>query len=520
MTDMKTWKLTFNNFKWLDWRTTLTGSSFSWKPNDVWFEEMYGIIKNGVLHPLPDFEYYSKKADDWRLFECLWTLYFMHSSWIKKRNWSSFVSFISQSFTDAPVYRQIKPFTDITSSWAVTLTRSSNTSSSITVNSTLPLNKYVDKHVVIWTIAWTQCLYITGNDANTIYVDGMINWDIMALSNTIYIYDSEPVLIVNDWSQIYRYSLTGTDLWVIDTVSQWDLIEIFANRLFLMKNNIVYFSTFNSWAIKNTPFNSLTLDGKVVDKKIIENNLVLFTTQWTYSISGTWYTTMNLTKISEFSPQCRVYPVSYNDKIYITYNWYIRRFTLDWLQDTQYNYSVVPSFNQDQDYSSTIMPLPIFSVDRWIVFPLWHWTNKYWIINIQELENRKIITITNYYDYQIKDLIEFDNKKFIVRKAPWWSPITFMTDRDLTYSSLKTNVIRSEKKIYIDDVEYNAVWNYSDHTYLWILMNATIDWTEYGLYLNSYSNRKAYPIRKMAYNTQLYIYDTQPIRSFTINYKY
>jgi hypothetical protein len=66
-----------------------------------------------------------------------------------------------------------------------------------------------------------------------------------------------------------------------------------------------------------------------VDKVIIGNVLVVFTTHGTYGLTGTGYTTMNFPKISEFAPHERVYPCTQIDNTYIIRNGYVRRFTTD-----------------------------------------------------------------------------------------------------------------------------------------------------------------------------------------------
>jgi hypothetical protein len=65
----------------------------------------------------------------------------------------------------------MKPFFDPISTGAVALTYASSTDQSITVTQTLPINKYVNKHVILNNGGVTQCLYITGSDTHTLYTD-------------------------------------------------------------------------------------------------------------------------------------------------------------------------------------------------------------------------------------------------------------------------------------------------------------------------------------------------------------
>jgi hypothetical protein len=73
----------------------------------------------------------------------------MSTAGIKKWNGSSFASFITHTYNNSPAYRDIKPFFELISAGAVSMTYKSSTDQSITVTDNLPLNKYVNKHVII-----------------------------------------------------------------------------------------------------------------------------------------------------------------------------------------------------------------------------------------------------------------------------------------------------------------------------------------------------------------------------------
>jgi len=148
------------------------GTSYSGKPTDIGFEEMYGIIKQGVLHPLP--AYASVTTATGRLFKAGESLYLMTTAGVQKRNGSSFATFITHTFNNAPTYRDIKPFFEIRST-GTSLTFASATDQSITVTDTMDINLYVNKHVLITKSGVSQCLYITGSDGHTLFTDGLIN---------------------------------------------------------------------------------------------------------------------------------------------------------------------------------------------------------------------------------------------------------------------------------------------------------------------------------------------------------
>jgi hypothetical protein len=131
------------------------------------------------------------------------------------------------------------------------------------------------------------------------------------------VYEVDPILVVYDGDTVHRFRTSdGSSRGTADTFVD-GFIEIFANRLFLMKGNTITFSTINSAIFNNTPFNNLQTEGTIVDKQIIGNVLVIFTTHGTYGLTGTGFTTMNFPKISEFSPFERIYPCTQVDNTYI-----------------------------------------------------------------------------------------------------------------------------------------------------------------------------------------------------------
>ena len=493
---MKKWKLTFRNFKWLDRRTTQMWTSPVAKPTDIGFEEMYGLIKEWVLHPLP--AYASVQSWSWKLFEVGWDLYFMNTSGVKKRNWVTFANFIVQAFNNSPEYRDIKPFFDLTAVGAVTVNYVSATDQSITVSTTMPINKYVNKHVAIGSLPnpGNQFLYITGNDEHTIYTDGLINGDMLTWSPTVNIFNKIPTLVVYDGNQVHRFNkATGTNMGTVDTFTDW-FIEVFANRLFLLKQNQIIFSTFNCSIFTNTPFNYIDVDGTIVDKMITSNAIIVFTTQGTYGLNGTGFTTMNFPKISEFSPHTRVYPLSWTDNLYVNRDWYVRQFSIsDGLLQTQYNYAVIPDTHGN-----------IFTIERWIIFPLGHGTTKYGILNVEELQNRKVISISNFYDNTIDDLIEYKGQIFLISwgtiyKQSWTSAPRF-----------KMNTFRMPNKTFRDIIETAQWGNYPAS------IDVTLDWVTTTILRNDWANQVSYPVRNTWYAISMAMTATDPIASFNIYY--
>lgn len=493
---MKKWKLTFRNFRGLDRRTTQAGVSYSEKPTDVGFEYMYWLIKEWVLHPLP--AYTSVKSGTWRLFKVGTNMYYMHSSGVDIWNGSSFLPLITQTHdtTDMSL-RDIKPFSELITIWAVSMTFSSATDQSITVTDTLPINKYVNKHVIVTNGTVSQTLYITGSDEHTLYTDGLVNWDIAVSWASVNVYDHNLATIVYDWVAVRRYTVTGTSLGTASTIWEW-FIEVFANRLFILSWTRVTFSTFYSSIFDNTPFNYINTEWTIVDKQIIGNALVIFTTNGTYALTGTGFTTMNFPKISEFAPSSRVYPVAQIDNTYIMRQWYVRRFTTsEWLLDTQYNYPVIPDTQGK-----------IFAIERWVIFPLWHGTDNYGILNVEEIQNRRLISISNFYDRTITDLLEFKGVIFIIS----WGVI--YKQSGTTNPHFKLNTIRMPNKIFWDTVDISQWGNYP--AYIW----ARIDGTYKVCMKNTWANQVSYGIRNMWYSISIQAETSDPISSFNIYYKY
>lgn len=494
---MKRSKLTFSNFRGLDFRTTQESVAFTGKPNDVGFEEAYALIKQWIFHPLPNFQSIWSTAG--RLFQVRNDLYLMETTGIKKWNWTSFVSFITQTFANNPAQWDVKPFFDITSTWAVTLGAIEEVGDQfIRYTNPIPINKYIGKHLGIGSGTSTQILNITGNDSTTIFLDGMINWSLIDTGITAtYVYDKIPVLVIYDWSVVRRFDAsTGASYWTVKTISNW-FIEVFANRLFVMANNQIEFSTFNSATLLNQD-NFIDTEWIIVDKQIIGNSLVVFTSKWTFAITGTGYTSMNFPKVSEFSPNEKIFPVSHIDNTYISHEWYIRRFTTgDGLLQTQYNYMLIPDTQKE-----------IFSIERGIIFSLWHGSNKYWILNVEELQNRRIVTITNFRDANIWDILEFKGTIFMIS---WGTLYKENWTRDIT---VKTNNIRSNRKLYWELVDINLSGTHPN------TITAKRDWWTKTPTKNTAGNQTSYNIREMSNDIQISFTANNPVIDFNIYYKY
>lgn len=153
---------------------------------------------------------------------------------------------------------------------------------------------------------------------------------------------------------------------------------------------------------------------------------------------------MNFPKLSEFAPHTRVYPIIWTDQVYLIFDGYVRQFTLaDGLLQTQYNYAVIPDTQSE-----------IFSIERGIVFPLGHGTTKHGIINTEELQNRKIISISNFYDNTITDMIEYKGVIFIIEGGVIW------IQNGISNPKLKMNPFRNPKKMFRDSVDIHLGGSY------------------------------------------------------------
>lgn len=288
------------------------------------------------------------------------------------------------------------------------------------------------------------------------------------------IYDKIDVLIVYDGDTVHRFKKSdGSAYGTADTFSN-GFIEVFGNRLYLANTKQIKFSTFNSSTFNNNPFNTIDTDGLIIDKQIIGNALIFFTTHGTYALTGTGYTTMNFPKISEFSPQERVYPAVHMDNTYVIYNGYLRRLTLDGLQETEYNYAVIPDTTRK-----------IYSTERGIIFPLGHATNKYGLLNVEELQNRRLITLTNFYDGDIDSLIEYKGVIFLVCGGVLYK------QNGVRSISFKLNKIRFQTKLYRDTVEMGLGGTYPSS------ITAIVDDVSKTCLKNDGANQVSYNVRDM-----------------------
>lgn len=490
---MKQSKLTFNSFRGLDFRTTKESVAFTGKPNDVGFEEFQALIKEWVAHPLPNFQ--SIGSSSWKLFQVWGDMYLMETSGIKKRNGSSFSSFISATMSNNPDYRDIKPFFELTLPGTTLGAPSEVGDQWLRYTAPMARNIHVGKHIAIQSSSTLQALYITWNDENTIFVDWLINWEIInsGIINS-HVYPKQDILVVNDWATIKRYiKSTWALLGTVKTISN-AFIEIFANRLFIMGGNQIEFTTFLSATLFNQN-NFIDTEWKIVDTTLMWNSMVVFTTSGTFAVTGTWYTSMNFPKISEFSPYGRVYPVSHIDNIYISYEGYIRRFTNEGVLQTQYNYNLIPDTQAK-----------IFQIERWVIFSLGHSSSKYGILNVEELQNRRLITMTNFRDANITSILEFNGVIYMVAGG------TLYKEKWQRNIKIKTNKIRANKKLYRDMVDMATAGDYPAS------INVTWDWATKTSTKNTYANQTSYNIKEKSFDMQIEIETTDTISSFNIYY--
>jgi hypothetical protein len=89
-----------------------------------------------------------------------------------------------------------------------------------------------------------------------------------------------------------------------------------------------------------------------------------------------------------------------------------------------------------------------------VIFPLGHGTAKYGILNVEELQNRKLISISNFYDYAITDLVEYKGVIFMIAGG------TVYKQSGVTNPSFKLNNLRLPTKTFRDIVEVAQGGNY------------------------------------------------------------
>lgn len=419
---MQQTSLIFDRFIWIDYRTTKQSVSPSGKKNPIWMLECYWIIKKWVVQPAPALTTSIATWITWKLFKVRNILYLMTTSWLQKLNsWETAFDVVkTQAFANYPESWNIFEFKykwTETISWTVA---ADSAESYIKSSTTLWRNVYAWTLIEIFNWATSKWVYyVTSNDANTIYIEWNLDYIPLA-SDTFKIFIPTDYLYVYDWQSIYILDWNNSYT-TIQTINIWLWrIQKNNNRLMSIIGKKISLSTINhGWYF---PYlNYVYTTWNIYDSIVFWNSLYLFCDDWTWALSWTWYTTLGLDKISQYIADTRVYPIINDGRLFIIDKWRLYPFeTTTWLE---YNYRLNPDTHAR-----------IFSIPQWIVFNLWHWLNKQWILNIEETKNEQSISIWNFIDWTLQDIIYFNSKLFAiiwttVYKENWFQDIaiTFNT---------------------------------------------------------------------------------------------
>lgn len=322
-------------------------------------------------------------------------------------------------------------------------------------------------------------------------MDGLLDY-VPGSSDTITIYNPKDALVIYDGNKLYTWD--NTSLVEIRTPGANAFIDVYYNRFYLSQNNKILFTSLNTISyFPNTGY--AYTEGNISDVKKVGTNLYIFTTQGTKVLQGTGYTTLNLVDASDFKTGSRVYPVVYKDQLYINTEGRLYHFAQG--LGTQYNYRLIP------DTASKL-----FSMKEGIIFNLGHSTsNKWGCLNIEEIENRQQIVMTNFVDSDLKDLTTYNSKVYIndggvIKKESGTSPIVFTS-----------NLISYAQRVFWDSI--------------YLLTSGTppasIDYYTQGAWKNqladTYGNRTDYQVKKYDTGLKVKVTSTDPIVSVTMNFK-
>lgn len=493
---MKQSSIQFSKFSGLDFRTTAQDVSFSWKSNVLWFQELYGIVKTGVIHPLPDVSM-NIHSGDGRLFNVNNKLYMLKTDWLYVINGSKtgFTQILSQTLQNKKDFWNLFQFYEKSATTSVTWScQTGSDENFFKVWATLDINAHVNSYVDIleWGTVYKGTYYINANDENTIYIDGIIDYKPTA-SDTFNIYTPRQCLYVYDGDKLY--SIDQTTNTIIDDTTIWEcLLDVFNNRIWRTDgNNKLLYSTFNYWHYFQN-LNYIPTETTIVDIFVMQNNLYVWTQSGTFAASGTGYTTIQLDRVSQFSHNKRLYPVTnkYND-MFITQDGNLYQFAW-WV--VQYNYNLIPDTEGK-----------LFSTDLWIIFKLWHGTTQWGILNIEEVKNQKVRTITNFFDGNLQDAIDYDGEMYIVANN-----IVYRENgkKNITF---KLNTIQFPRKIRIEKLQLSSNGSYPTQ------VQYKTAWVTHTSLLNTYANERSYTIKKMVFEIQIIMDTTDPLVDFTLYYK-
>lgn len=491
---MKSKNLTFDRFTWLDFRTTIASSTSVNKTNPIGFQELYWKIHSWIIHPIKNIN--SEVATkSWRMFKVKNKAFIMTTTWLDEINigWT-ITNRVTQAFADKKDYRKVMEVkwkaSSSTASWNCDTDSESTFIKSAT---TLGSNVYAGLLVELFTWSTSKWVYyINSNDADTIFIEWSLDY-IPWASDTFQIYLPVDYVLVYDWTTARIYN-RGSSYSSVDTfsLSNW-FLALWNNRLLKIEWKKVTFTTINHWWY--FPYlNYIYTEWDVSDIQSFWTQLYIFTQKGTYSLQWTWYQTIAMPKFNEYATYNMIYPVIYDWRLFISDNWKISPFDQSkWLE---YNYKLIP----DTSWR-------IFSIDDWIVFSLWHSLSKYWLINIEEIKNEQMISITNYLDWSLEDIINFDNKIYAI--IGW----KLYKDSANLPISLKTNKLDYNAKLFFDKLTMiTSGTNPTTITY-------NVWGTDTSVTKVTTGRDERYPILKRSDNIVLSFTTTEAIQSFTLSIK-
>lgn len=388
------------------------------------------------------------------------------------------------------------------------------------------INQWLGKMVILWdssTMVWLY--YINGNDDTYLYIDGIIAWDALA-ADSFEIVESvwwESTVWVSDWEKIYAASKTWTSTpygEVIEMRDFWSTqnnvaIENYYDRLFFADGKKLRYSTLKWFFINDNDF--IDMKSNIVDLKTYKNRLYIFTSNWAYVLTGTWYTSFVVERISEFSLQSKWYPTIVKDYMFINDDWAIKVF--DTQESETINKKLSP-YKRLSTYPGN--DLRLFATDKWLLFMRNAAENRLYELDVEELISNKKVVITDF-NQPINTQLQWDlfwgimqvNRRYI--KAIWdkmlYESISF------PYESIrvKMNRLKFNRKIFIERIEVMM----STDAWFPDTILYTINWTEYTATKNTAWSQTSYPIRKMTDNLFIDITaaNDTTITEFNIYYK-
>lgn len=495
-------QLSFRNFTWLNFKTTRKGVAFTWKQNDIGYEEFQADIQMGIAHPRSS---YDNKFTTWdgRFFNVDNKLFFAEFDEINEEinikeivndtTITTRITWLSRNNTLSKDKVRMGKFYMDDPTTLERLTHTSHWDNFVEVSDTLVENQLIGKFLFVDS---TKFYYITGNTTNTIYTDWPIEWT----WTWVEISDSIECYRVSTWFILQYFDKNFTIL--LTNRIESEFTEKLNNRLIYMTNSSIYISTLNmiwwQWYYAYIPVPS-----SIMDTFVYKDKLYIFTQDGTYTLEGSSNASFALKKISNFSTNTRVYPQESLDNLFLSTKGQLKTFWPDGIGTVQYNYSLIPDTQAK-----------LFSVKNGVIFNLWHTaTTRRGKLNIEEINNNKKISIVDFQNIDIRDIIEF-NWAIRYYWVIWASGYIFKENTTTPQNVyIKTNKIVGNKKIWLDEVWTDIAWSYPDT----IIVIA--DWVTYTINKNTLWGRISYPINKFCTDFQIILEAGDPVIDFILYYK-